>query len=236
MWEFAVEISVAFVSLLLTWLWWTSTSSATPSSADENKRTANRANASSATATAAAFVGGPKLRTRYYGGNEFETQEVFHQAQQQQQNHLATLSANSTLAQQARRGPFAVNDGAVAYESLRASRRRYRVLFCSDFCYPNMGGVEMHIYQLAQCLIQLGHKVVILTHAYGNRKGVRYMSSGLKLYYVSHKDIYNQSSLPTLYLPLLLPIMRNICIRERIEIVHSHQVRSCLRVPCDCCR
>ena len=29
----------------------------------------------------------------------------------------------------------------------------------SDFFYPNMGGVESHIYQLAQCLIQRGHKV-----------------------------------------------------------------------------
>ena len=29
----------------------------------------------------------------------------------------------------------------------------------SDFFYPNMGGVESHIYQLAQCLIARGHKV-----------------------------------------------------------------------------
>jgi hypothetical protein len=29
----------------------------------------------------------------------------------------------------------------------------------SDFFYPNMGGVENHIYQLSQCLIARGHKV-----------------------------------------------------------------------------
>ena len=29
----------------------------------------------------------------------------------------------------------------------------------SDFFYPNMGGVESHIYQLSQCLIERGHKV-----------------------------------------------------------------------------
>lgn len=29
----------------------------------------------------------------------------------------------------------------------------------SDFFYPNMGGVESHIYQLSQCLLQRGHKV-----------------------------------------------------------------------------
>ena len=30
----------------------------------------------------------------------------------------------------------------------------------SDFFYPNMGGVESHIYQLAQYLIERGHKVI----------------------------------------------------------------------------
>lgn len=38
----------------------------------------------------------------------------------------------------------------------------------SDFFYPNMGGVENHIYQLAQCLIARGHKVTlhIFTHTH----------------------------------------------------------------------
>lgn len=54
----------------------------------------------------------------------------------------------------------------------------------SDFFYPNMGGVESHIYQLSQCLIEKGHKVVIATHAYGHRSGVRYLTNGLKVYYL----------------------------------------------------
>lgn len=53
----------------------------------------------------------------------------------------------------------------------------------SDFFYPNMGGVESHIYQLSQCLIELGHKVIIVTHFYKNRNGVRYMTNGLKVNY-----------------------------------------------------
>ena len=76
----------------------------------------------------------------------------------------------------------------------------------SDFFHPNVGGVEGHIYQLAQCLIANGHKVstdlraaqygevppcvgcalallqvIVVTHSYGNRKGVRYLSSYLKV-------------------------------------------------------
>jgi PIGA (GPI anchor biosynthesis). len=51
----------------------------------------------------------------------------------------------------------------------------------SDFFYPNMGGVEEHIFNLSQCLISLGYKVIVLTHSYGDRVGVRYMTNGLKV-------------------------------------------------------
>jgi phosphatidylinositol glycan class A protein len=37
--------------------------------------------------------------------------------------------------------------------------KRLSILMVSDFFYPNFGGVENHIYQLAQCLIYRGHKV-----------------------------------------------------------------------------
>lgn len=30
----------------------------------------------------------------------------------------------------------------------------------SDFFYPNAGGVETHIYQLSQCLMARGNKVI----------------------------------------------------------------------------
>jgi phosphatidylinositol glycan class A protein len=51
----------------------------------------------------------------------------------------------------------------------------------SDFFYPNMGGVEEHIFNLSQCLISRGYKVIVLTHSYGERVGVRYMTNGLKV-------------------------------------------------------
>lgn len=40
-----------------------------------------------------------------------------------------------------------------------SKHRKLRILMVSDFFYPNFGGVENHIYQLSQCLINQGHKV-----------------------------------------------------------------------------
>uniref|UniRef100_A0A8D0GUC0 Phosphatidylinositol glycan anchor biosynthesis class A n=1 Tax=Sphenodon punctatus TaxID=8508 RepID=A0A8D0GUC0_SPHPU len=83
--------------------------------------------------------------------------------------------------------------------------KTHSICMVSDFFYPNMGGVESHIYQLSQCLIERGHKVIIVTHSYGNRKGIRYLSGGLKVYYLPLKVMYNQSTATTLFhsLPLL---------------------------------
>lgn len=54
----------------------------------------------------------------------------------------------------------------------------------TDFFFPNMGGVEEHVFNLSQCLLQRGHKVIVLTHAYGNRVGIRYMTNGLKVGFI----------------------------------------------------
>jgi phosphatidylinositol glycan class A protein len=55
----------------------------------------------------------------------------------------------------------------------------------SDFFYPLIGGVENHIYQLSQCLIERHHKVIVVTHVYDDRIGVRYMTNGLKVKKIS---------------------------------------------------
>ncbi|XP_036031168.1 phosphatidylinositol N-acetylglucosaminyltransferase subunit A isoform X1 [Onychomys torridus] len=96
----------------------------------------------------------------------------------------------------------------------------HNICMVSDFFYPNMGGVESHIYQLSQCLIERGHKVIIITHAYGNRKGVRYLTNGLKVYYLPLRVMYNQSTATTLFHSL--PLLRYIFVRERVTIIHSH--------------
>ncbi|OMJ16491.1 Phosphatidylinositol N-acetylglucosaminyltransferase gpi3 subunit [Smittium culicis] len=102
--------------------------------------------------------------------------------------------------------------------------RKLRICMVTDFFYPNIGGVESHVYNNSQCLILRGHKVVVVTHAYGKRNGVRYLAGGLKVYYVPAPLIFGQASLPTFF--CTFAIFRNIFIRERIEIVHGHQAFS----------
>ncbi|KAJ4433860.1 hypothetical protein ANN_16173 [Periplaneta americana] len=96
----------------------------------------------------------------------------------------------------------------------------------SDFFYPNMGGVEEHIFNLSQCLISRGYKVIVMTHSYGDRVGIRYMTNGLKVFYLPVKVFYNQCVLPTMICSL--PLIRYIFIRERITIIHGHSAFSAL--------
>ncbi|XP_027197560.2 phosphatidylinositol glycan anchor biosynthesis class A [Dermatophagoides pteronyssinus] len=102
----------------------------------------------------------------------------------------------------------------------------YRICMASDFFHPNIGGVESHIYQLSQRFLRKGHKVIVITHAYDDRVGIRYMTSGLKVYYLPFLVIYNQCTLPTLFTSF--PIVRYILIREQINIVHGHSAFSAL--------
>ncbi|KAL9129294.1 MAG: hypothetical protein Q9217_002204 [Psora testacea] len=96
----------------------------------------------------------------------------------------------------------------------------YNIAMVSDFFFPQPGGVESHIYQLSTKLIDRGHKVIIITHAYEGRTGVRYLTNCLKVYHVPFLVIYRESTFPTVF--SFFPIFRNIIIREEIEIVHGH--------------
>ncbi|PYI00295.1 phosphatidylinositol N-acetylglucosaminyltransferase gpi3 subunit [Aspergillus sclerotiicarbonarius CBS 121057] len=96
----------------------------------------------------------------------------------------------------------------------------YNIAMVSDFFFPQPGGIESHIYQLSTKLIDRGHKVIIITHAYKGRTGVRYLTNGLKVYHVPFFVIYRESTMPTVF--SFFPIFRNIVIREQIQIVHGH--------------
>lgn len=54
-------------------------------------------------------------------------------------------------------------------------------------------------------------------------RGVRYMSCGLKVYYCPLVPFHDEDAWPTLY--AFFPLFRQILLRERITIVHTHQVR-----------
>ncbi|XP_059059539.1 phosphatidylinositol N-acetylglucosaminyltransferase subunit A [Achroia grisella] len=107
-----------------------------------------------------------------------------------------------------------------------SSRKRHVICMASDFFYPNTGGVEEHIYNLSQCLMKRGHKVVVITHTYGQRVGVRYLTGGLKVYHIPLLVMYAQCALPTMVCNMAL--IRYILIRECIEIVHGHSAFSVL--------
>ncbi|KAL9051134.1 MAG: hypothetical protein Q9162_006206 [Coniocarpon cinnabarinum] len=102
----------------------------------------------------------------------------------------------------------------------------YNIAMVSDFFFPQPGGVESHIYQLSTKLIDRGHKVVIITHAYEGRTGVRYLTNGLKVYHVPFLVVYRETTFPTVF--SFFPMFRNIVIREKIQIVHGHASLSSL--------
>lgn len=95
-----------------------------------------------------------------------------------------------------------------------------------DFFYPQPGGVEFHIYHLSQKLISQGHSVIIITHNYKDRRGVRYLTNGLKVYHIPFFTFYRQTTFPTVF--SAFPVLRNIFIRENIDIVHGHASMSSL--------
>jgi len=96
----------------------------------------------------------------------------------------------------------------------KAPRRRLNIALVSDFFVPNLGGVEMHMYNVAQCLIEMGHKIIVITGSYaGERIGVRYLSNGLKVYYLPTVMLYSQTSHPPI-IHVHMNIYRQIFIRE----------------------
>ena len=108
----------------------------------------------------------------------------------------------------------------------QVDRPRLTVAMVSDFFYPNVGGVESHIYNLSQCLLERGHRVIVVTHYYEDRVGIRYMTNMLKVYYLPIVPFYNKSILPTIFCSL--PYLRQIFLTERVNIVHGHSAFSSL--------
>jgi phosphatidylinositol glycan class A protein len=99
-----------------------------------------------------------------------------------------------------------------------------KIALISDFFYPNIGGVEAHIYSLAYCLRKLGHKVIVITREREdfNICGVRYYSNGIKTYYLPCLGMSANIIYPAIFSTLSL-LVRSILIREKIQVLHGHQ-------------
>jgi phosphatidylinositol N-acetylglucosaminyltransferase subunit A len=93
-----------------------------------------------------------------------------------------------------------------------------------DFFYPNFGGVENHIYYLSQGLAALGHRVIILTHTYNDRQGIRYLPRNVKVYHLPYANMALQTTYPTLWFSL--PLYYDIYTREGVQLVHGHSAFS----------
>lgn len=97
----------------------------------------------------------------------------------------------------------------------------------SDFFHPVVGGVENHIYTLSAHLVKLGHTVVIISHSHHpDRTGIRHLAPGIKTYHIPFVPIASSATLPNFF--TFLPYLRNILLRERIQLVHGHASLSSL--------
>jgi phosphatidylinositol glycan class A protein len=63
----------------------------------------------------------------------------------------------------------------------KIKKKSLNICLVCDFFYPKVGGVEVHVYQLSMSLIRRGYKVVVVTHSYANRQGIKYMGNGVKV-------------------------------------------------------
>ena len=109
--------------------------------------------------------------------------------------------------------------------------KKLRIAITSDFFYPNLGGVEIHMISLAYCLMERGHKVIVLTRCYDDRTGVRYLPNGIKCYYMPVQKIPGSNVMVPLGLVCdLMPLVRNICIRESIDVIHIHQASAVIGI------
>lgn len=109
-------------------------------------------------------------------------------------------------------------------------KKKLSILLVSDFFYPRVGGVEVHIFQLACSLIRLGLKVCVFTHHQKDRQGVKYMGNGVKVFYRPTVSIHDDTAIPIFF--GAMKFFREVCIKEEVDIVHCHQASSVTSLEC----
>ena len=59
--------------------------------------------------------------------------------------------------------------------------------------------------------------MIVVTHSYGDRVGIRYLTNFLKVFYLPIVPFYNKSVLPTIICSL--PYLRHIFLTEKVALV-----------------
>lgn len=95
----------------------------------------------------------------------------------------------------------------------------FNILFIQDEFLPQLGGVELATFYMANSLIKRGHRCIVMTPTRQGREGVWWIGEGIKVYYVPKRPvIFGKQALPS-FCDFLL--FRSIVLRENIDIVHA---------------
>jgi phosphatidylinositol glycan class A protein len=108
-------------------------------------------------------------------------------------------------------------------------KRDVAVALVSDFFFPSLGGVEVHIKEMSKVLKEKVRKVIVVTHCYPpDYYGVRYID-GVKTYYLPSVIIATSNiSFPNYVTDYAQA--KSILVSEGIDIVHTHQSTSPLGI------
>ncbi|KAL0220837.1 hypothetical protein RCL1_000691 [Eukaryota sp. TZLM3-RCL] len=95
------------------------------------------------------------------------------------------------------------------------------ILLISDFFFPNIGGIEVHVLSLALYFQSIGHCPVVLTRSHPpNYSGFVLLFDKLPCYYLPFLTVFGVS-LPSRR--SLFKQLSSISTKHRIDLIHLHQ-------------
>ncbi|MBI4097669.1 MAG: glycosyltransferase family 4 protein [Candidatus Levybacteria bacterium] len=90
-----------------------------------------------------------------------------------------------------------------------------KVVFLARRFYPDVGGVEKHVYEISKALIKKGHKVTVITQSEGDKD----VLDGIKIVRISKAPKGSSEKLQ-----IWKWIISNRKLFQNADIVHSHDV------------
>src|SRR3990167_7540174 len=90
-----------------------------------------------------------------------------------------------------------------------------KILFLSRRFWPDVGGVEKHVYEISKRLVEMGHKVIIVTQSQGKESEV----DGIRVIRI---DKTSKSSSEKLH--IWKWFWKNRSLIKDMDLVHTHDV------------